>query len=88
MQMPKISLLEWQKRFGTEKSCMQTLTKVRWPKGFQCPKCVCTKSSFIVTRKLHQCSQCRHQVSIIADTLFHATKISLVKWFWAIPDCL
>jgi transposase-like protein/ribosomal protein L37AE/L43A len=84
MKMPIISLLEWQKKFGTEKSCIKTLTKVRWPQGFQCPACGSKKSSFIRTRKLYQCSHCRHQVSITADTLFHATKVPLVKWFWAI----
>ncbi len=84
MKMPVISLLGWQKRFGTEKACAQSLAKVRWPQGFQCPACGSMKSSFIVTRKLHQCSQCRHQVSVTSDTLFHATKIPLVKWFWAI----
>ncbi len=83
MKMPTISLLEWQKKFGTEKSCIRTLTKVRCPQGFQCPRCGSKKSSFIVTRKLYQCSYCRHQVSITADTLFHATKVPLVKWFWA-----
>jgi transposase-like protein len=84
MKMPIISLLEWQKKFGTEKSCIKTLTKVRWPQGFQCPACGSKKSSFIGTRKLYQCSNCRHQISITADTLFHATKVPLVKWFWAI----
>lgn len=84
MKMPVISLLGWQKRFGTERSCIKVLTKVRWPQGFQCPACGSIKSSFIATRKLHQCSQCRHQVSITAATLFHATKVPLVKWFWAI----
>ena len=84
MKMPVITLLGWQKRFGTEKACAQSLAKVRWPQGFQCPACGSMKSSFIVTRKLHQCSQCRHQVSVTSDTLFHATKVPLVKWFWAI----
>jgi hypothetical protein len=60
--MPATSLLEWQKRFGTENACAKVLTEVRWPQGFQC----------------------RHQVSITADTMFHATKVPLVKWFWAI----
>ena len=84
MKMPAISLLEWQKQFGTERACVRALTKVRWPQGFQCPACGFEKFSFIETRKLHQCSKCRHQVSITADTLFHATKIPLVKWFWTI----
>ena len=84
MKMPVISLVEWQKRFGTEKACANELAKVRWPHGFQCPACGSQKYSIIGTRKLYQCSECRHQVSVKADTLFHATKIPLVKWFWAI----
>ena len=84
MQMPKVSLIEWQKRFGTEYACGQALYKVRWPNGFQCPACGGMKAYKIASRHLYQCAQCRHQVSITADTLFHATKIPLVKWFWAI----
>lgn len=84
MKMPTISLIEWQKRFGTEKACIRTLEKVRWPQGFQCPACGSQKYSFIATRNLYQCSKCRHQVSVTADTIFHATKVPLVKWFWTI----
>lgn len=83
MQIPEISLIEWQKRFGTERRCAQTLVKVRWPQGFQCPACG-GMAYPIASRHLYQCAHCRHQVSITADTLFHATKIPLVKWFWLI----
>lgn len=84
MKMPTISLVEWQKRFGTKNACIKTLENVRWPQGFQCPACGSRQCSFIATRKLYQCSRCRHQVSVTAETLFHATKVPLVKWFWAI----
>lgn len=84
MKMPVITLVEWQKRFGTERACAKVLAHVRWPQGFQCPACGSKQCRFIATRKLYQCSSCRHQVSVTADTLFHATKVPLVKWFWAI----
>ena len=84
MRMPEISLIEWQKRFGTERTCAQTLAKVRWPQGFQCPACGGKKAYSIATRHLYQCAHCRHQVSLTADTLFHATKLPLVTWFWLI----
>ncbi len=29
MKMPIVSLLDWQKQFGTEKACAKTLIKVR-----------------------------------------------------------
>lgn len=84
MKMPEISLLEWQKRFGTERACEKVLVKIRWPNGFVCPRCNSKEMSFIVTRNKYQCSQCRYQVSITAGTLFHSTNLPLVKWFWAI----
>ncbi len=84
MQMASIPLVEWQKRFGTEKTYAKTLAKVRWPNGFQCPVYGTKEFSFIASRQLYQCSNYRHQVSVTADTLFHATKVPLVKWFWAI----
>lgn len=84
MKMPKMSLLEWQKRFDTEKACIKTLIKVRWPDGFVCPKCASRKCSFIITRNSYQCSHCHHQTSATAGTIFHSTNLPLIKWFWAI----
>lgn len=84
MKMPEISLLEWQKRFGTERACEKVLVKIRWLNGFVCPRCNSTDASYIKTRKVYQCSHCRYQVSITAGTLFHSTNLPLVKWFWAI----
>jgi len=84
MKMPRISLIEWQKRYGTEKACAATLAKYRWPQGFICPKCGHDSSWYITTRKVYQCSKCQHQVSVTAGTLFHSTNLPLVKWFWAI----
>ena len=81
MQMPALSLIQWQKRFGTEQACAKALAKVRWPNGFQCPACGNLKAYLIASRRLYQCAHCRHQVSITAGTLFHATKVPLVKWF-------
>ena len=83
MKMPKVSLLDWQRRFGTERSCANALFKVRWPNGFICPECGHNQATYIKTRKLYQCSKCRKQVSITSGTLLHATNLPLVKWFWA-----
>jgi len=84
MKMPKISLLQWQKRYGTEKACASTLAKYRWPNGFICSKCGHDSSYYIASRKVYQCCRCRHQGSVTSGTLFHSTNLPLVKWFWAI----
>lgn len=84
MKTPSISLLEWQKRFGTEKACASTIANYRWPNGFICPACANHTAWYIESRKVYQCSKCRHQTSVTAGTLFHSTNLPLVKWFWAI----
>jgi hypothetical protein len=37
MKMPQISLLEWQKKYSTEKACAAAIARYRWPNGFMCP---------------------------------------------------
>lgn len=84
MNMPKTSLIEWQKKFDTEESCLEKIQQVRWPNGFICPKCGTAKHCFISTRSSFECSKCHHQTSITSGTIFHSTNLPLVKWFWAI----
>ena len=31
MKMPQVSLLEWQKKYGTEKACAAAIARYRWP---------------------------------------------------------
>lgn len=84
MVQPELSLLQFNKRFGTERACKNALEKMRWPNGFQCPECGHSKASRIKTRRLLQCSKCHYQVSLTSGTIFHKTRTPLQKWFWAI----
>ena len=79
-----VTLLELTDRFPDDQSCWEYLKRVRWPRGFICPRCKGRRSSFIETRKLWQCSACRHQVSLTAGTVFQGTRTPLRKWFLAI----
>ena len=84
MIQPELSLLQFRKRFGTERACEKAMERMRWPDGFVCSKCRHTKASRITTRRLLQCSKCHHQVSLTSGTIFHKTRTPLLKWFWAI----
>jgi len=84
MQQKEINLLEFQNKFPTEKSCLKHLYKIRWPNGFQCPRCGHDHASYHSTRNLFQCSSCRYQTSLTAGTIFHRTRTLLRKWFWMI----
>ena len=79
-----ISFFDFQKLFSTEDDCRKYLFKRRWPNDFECPKCSCKNFSYISSRKLYQCCNCRYQCSLIVDTIFEKSKTPLLKWFWMI----
>lgn len=79
-----MTLMDWQKQYGTEEGCIEALIKQRWPEGFRCPCCGHDNGYAIKTRGYWECSQCHRQTSITAGTLFHSTNLPLTKWFWAI----
>ena len=79
-----LSEAAFRSQYGTEEQCRAALFSWRWPRGFVCPKCGGTHSIVLRTRPIQQCSTCRHQVSLIAGTIFHATKLPLTTWFAAI----
>ena len=84
MQQDSLSLIKFQKKFSTERACQKHLFRMRWPAGFECPRCGYKKASLIHTRKLYQCRACRYQASLTAGTIFHKTRTPLTKWFWMI----
>ena len=84
MKATETNLLDWQQRYGTQASCAKALAQQRWPEGFRCPQCGHDHGYTIATRHSYECSQCHHQTSLTAGTLFHSTNLSLTKWFWAI----
>jgi len=75
---------EFTTRFATEEQCRQYLYELRWPKGFVCPKCEQTAVAWPIGELLYKCSNCRHQTSVIAGTIFQDTRKPLKVWFTAI----
>src|SRR5918912_2157658 len=68
---------------GTEERCRAAVEKLRWPEGFVCPLCGSCEGKWLSTRPKVRCRACRHQVSLTAGTIFHATKLPLTAWFLA-----
>ena len=83
MAYEEYTLLEFQRRFQTEGDCEKQLEAVKWPDGFICPRCRCQDGCRLTDRREIQCSQCKHQTSVTAGTMFHKTHTPLLKWFWA-----
>jgi transposase-like protein len=79
-----LSEAEFREAYGTEEKCRAAAEGLRWPTGFVCPLCGGREGTKLSTRPKVQCRACRHQVSLTAGTIFHATKLPLTSWFLAI----
>jgi len=82
---PGLSLSEFQELYGSEPLCEAAIEKAQWPDGFICPKCL-SKHHCIVWHgrvKTFQCKCCQRQTTLRTGTVFHSSKLPLVKWFQA-----
>jgi transposase-like protein len=79
-----MSLAQFLSIYGTEEQCRTALFKMRWPQGFECPKCGHTGYCEIQSRRVYQCHRCHSQTSLIRGTIFAATKLPLKIWFLGI----
>jgi transposase-like protein len=80
-----LSLLDFQRLYGTEALCEAALEKARWPDGFRCPRCGAHEHGLVYGRRLkrYQCRSCGHQATLTAGTIMQATKLPLTVWFLA-----
>lgn len=81
-----LSMDEFFGQYGTEAKCRRSLYRSRWPKGFRCPACGDRRRSTFRRgqQTIYQCRACSHQTTLLAGTLFQATKLPLKTWFLAI----
>jgi hypothetical protein len=77
-------MFDFQERFASEEACLGAIAKARWPHGFVCPKCGHDDGTRLSKRRAIQCCSCRRQTSITAGTVFHKSKVPLLRWFWLI----
>ena len=83
-QAEEIRFKEFRERFATEDACRAELFRLRFAKGFVCPKCSGREFYPIKGRNTYQCRCCRHQTSVTAGTVMPHTHLPLTVWFWAI----
>lgn len=82
-QVRGLSEAQFREAYGTEERCRAVVEKLRWPGGFVCPLCGGAEGQWLSTRPKVQCRACRHQASLTAGTIFHATRLPLTSWFLA-----
>lgn len=79
-----LSLAEFQQKYSDEEKCRRALFKARWPDGYICPNCGHQRSYQLKTRPVYQCCKCRHQHSLLSNTIFSSSKLPLTTWFLTI----
>jgi transposase-like protein/Zn ribbon nucleic-acid-binding protein len=71
--------------FPNDASCLDWLMNHRYPQGVECPVCQkVTKHHKLSNRPAYECDNCGHQISPLANTIFHKSSTSLRTWFQAI----
>ena len=76
------TLAELERRFSSEAACREYLSSLRWPDGFQCPRCGPGRAWLLASGRW-QCAGCNRQVSVTAGTVFQDTRTPLTVWFRA-----
>ena len=77
--------------FSDPGRCFQYALNLRWPNGVvSCPRCGSEKHSFISTRRMWFCKDCKKQFTLKVGTIFEDSPLGLDKWmcaYWMLCNC-
>jgi transposase-like protein len=86
----KSGLMEAIRYFSDPMVCLEVVAKVKWPSGPMCPGCESKRLSFLKTRLIWKCLDCRKQFSVKVGTIFEDSAVPLDKWLvamWLVGNC-
>src|SRR5208282_3969220 len=91
INVPK-TLLECSRYFaGDPAIAVEFLAAMRWKDGVECPHCKSKAAhSYLKTRHIWKCRECKKQFSVKAGTVFEDSPIALDKWMmvvWLVVNC-
>lgn len=79
------SLVEFEREFPDDATCLEWLVKRLYPNGIHCPKCQkITKHHREAKRPSYACQNCGHHEHPMRGTIFQDSATSLKLWFYAI----
>src|SRR6266566_1098229 len=89
MEQPK-TLQAAIKHFSDEQVCIDTVARLRWPNGPECPACGHKEHYWLASQKRWKCKECYKQFTVKLGTIFEDSPIPLQKWLpalWMIVSC-
>ena len=80
----KLSLRNFQSKYGTNDQCLEAVKKLRFPDEMECAKCKRMSVFYhIKGRTAYNCKFCNYQIYPLAGTIFEKTTTPLQYWFFA-----
>ena len=76
--------------FSDEQVCIDTVARLRWPNGPECPACGHKEHYYLKTQKRWKCKECYKQFTVKLGTIFEDSPIPLQKWLpalWMLVNC-
>lgn len=83
-----MNLFEVYRDFKSERDCHDYLINIRWPDQVACVYCQSIKVYRRSFENGFKCGCCNKSFTVTAGTIFHASKLPLMKWFLAIVQIL
>jgi transposase-like protein len=84
------TLIEAIRYFSNADTSLNFVASIRWPDGKAiCPCCKSDKATFLATRRVWKCRDCKKQFSVKVGTVFEDSPLGLDKWlpaFWMIVN--
>lgn len=77
-----INAITFSKMFQNNEDCFEYLVEHKWPNGFSCSRCGCRETVKGRTWHHRRCKQCLYDENVLANTVFHGTKMPLLKAFY------
>ncbi len=66
--------------YSDEQICIDTVGRLRWPNGPECPACGHKKHYYLATQKRWKCKECHKQFTVKLGTIFE--DLSRLSWKW------
>lgn len=70
--------------FADPDTALAFVVTLRWPSGVSCPRCKADKPSYLRSRRIWKCRECRRQFSVKVGTIFEDSPLGLDKWLPAL----
>lgn len=89
MKQPQ-DLLEAIRYFSDLDIATEFVAKLRWPAGPTCPECGGKDYSYLKSRRVWKCKDCKKQYSVKVGSIFEGSPLGFDKWLpalWMVANC-